>query len=351
MADQNKISREASKAAFEQLLEVQGDVQQQIIQASDNPIARQVAKAQGIEQLREALANPAILPTLQSLAGTTVGFNTDTQYPPDVIRDSVLSALLHGLEIVGNQFNIIAGKMYITLEGYTALLGQVEGLTDFDLTLGNPEDSDVQEEPSNNGKYTVFTVHAKVPARATFCWHGQPRVIENLKGDDLDARIMVSASGKDRLKVVDSLKSKAEKRIRERVWNFIQTAGDSPPPTAESDAGSVTVVEPDTDKAPSEDRSTVESTQSVDEQAEFLNIWRNECKTDNAYHAKLAKSLSEIFSRGLQDSDKAAEELDIFTADLKSDEQVQGQYRLKLQAFARAIVEHWASVHNAGAKS
>lgn len=83
------------------------------------------ATAQCIAQLRTALTDTAMEP-IMSLQGSRLGFLTDKDrdggYPVDTVKDAVISASLIGLLPCGNQFNIIAGNMYVTKEGFTYLL-------------------------------------------------------------------------------------------------------------------------------------------------------------------------------------------------------------------------------------
>jgi hypothetical protein len=44
----------------------------------------------------------------------------------DVVRNCIIDGAANGLLPTGNQFNIIAGNMYPTKEGYTALLSKLK---------------------------------------------------------------------------------------------------------------------------------------------------------------------------------------------------------------------------------
>ncbi len=90
-----------------------------------------------IADLKEALTEEVMKP-IMFLQGSSLGFRTDKDNPKDgskpgypvaVVKECLIAAVLTGLLPCGNQFNIIGGRMYITKEGFTALLDKVPGLT------------------------------------------------------------------------------------------------------------------------------------------------------------------------------------------------------------------------------
>ena len=89
----------------------------------------QIANAMAF--LRENLTDEVMKP-IMSMQGSKLGFKTDKDqnggYPMSVVRDCLIDASLTGVSTHGNQFNIIGGNMYLTKEGYGALLKKVKGL-------------------------------------------------------------------------------------------------------------------------------------------------------------------------------------------------------------------------------
>lgn len=93
--------------------------------------------AEGIKQLKELLTPEYMAPIMQ-LQGSKLGFRTDKDlnkdrtkgpgYPMEVVKDCIIEAVLNGLEVTGNQFNIIAGNCYPTKEGCGAILNKFPGL-------------------------------------------------------------------------------------------------------------------------------------------------------------------------------------------------------------------------------
>jgi hypothetical protein len=75
------------------------------------------------------------------LQNTSLGFQTDrrdTGYPLEVVKECLIDAVLSGVSVVGNEFNIIAGRAYITKNGMLHKLSNVDGLS-YTMTPGIPK--------------------------------------------------------------------------------------------------------------------------------------------------------------------------------------------------------------------
>ncbi len=91
------------------------------------------------------------MPRVMKLMNTSLGFKTDKDpakakpnqpvvpYSEEVVRHAVVNALLRGVQLLGNQFNVIAGGSYITKEGYSYLLKKLPGFSDFQPIVGVPK--------------------------------------------------------------------------------------------------------------------------------------------------------------------------------------------------------------------
>jgi len=97
-----------------------------------------------IEVIKTQLSDEYMKP-IMSLQGTSLGFKTDMDtvkkqiggkwvtekgpgYPMEIVKECLIEATFLGLEVTGNQFNIIGGNMYPTREGFGALLDKMKGL-------------------------------------------------------------------------------------------------------------------------------------------------------------------------------------------------------------------------------
>lgn len=97
-----------------------------------------------IDIIKTQLSDEYMKP-IMSLQGSSLGFKTDQDtlkekvgqkwvtkkgdgYPMEIVRECLIEATFLGLEVTGNQFNIIGGNMYPTREGFGALLDKMKGL-------------------------------------------------------------------------------------------------------------------------------------------------------------------------------------------------------------------------------
>jgi hypothetical protein len=109
--------------------------------------------AAAVQDLRELFSRPEIQSRIQALQDTPLGFRTDrdpriknrktgqanTPYPYDVVQEAAIEGMLRGLQLVGNQFNIISGRFYCTKEGFEALIKKLDFVTDFRPSIGVPQ--------------------------------------------------------------------------------------------------------------------------------------------------------------------------------------------------------------------
>lgn len=96
--------------------------------------------ADAIGELKTLLTDDYMKP-IMALQGSRLGFKADKIYDKTVVKDCLIDAVLSGVQPFGNQFNIIAGNMYITKEGFGYLLAKFPGLT-YDITFELPRIKD-----------------------------------------------------------------------------------------------------------------------------------------------------------------------------------------------------------------
>lgn len=97
--------------------------------------------ASGISKLKEMLT-PEYMSPIMKMQGNKLGFRTDKDksggYDMETVKNCVVEAVLMGLQVYGNQFNIIAGNMYMTKEGAGYILNNFKGLK-YDIVLSLPK--------------------------------------------------------------------------------------------------------------------------------------------------------------------------------------------------------------------
>lgn len=103
-------------------------------------IQRSFELAVGIKAIRTLMRKA--VPVLRDLQGSELGFRTDKDatggYSEEVIAECATEAVLRGLQLVGNEFNIIASRMYAAKNGCRGLVSRWPGLTDLELNPGVP---------------------------------------------------------------------------------------------------------------------------------------------------------------------------------------------------------------------
>ena len=165
--------------------------------------------AAAINALHRAIT-PEMLKDIMHLQGTGLGFLTDkdsgTGYDEKTVKLVAIEAALMGAHWVGNEFNIISARPYLTKNFFTRKLREFPGLTDLKLSPGVP--------------VLMGDKGALVPYVATWKLNGVEMRIERLvtKLDDkreLDERICVKVnSGMG----ADAILGKAERKIKAAIY-------------------------------------------------------------------------------------------------------------------------------------
>ena len=76
------------------------------------------------------ILTPAVMQNIVWLQNSPMGFLTDRPqgYDVDTVRACVIEAALRGLDVIGNEFNIIAGRFYATKNGLNHMLRNIPDL-------------------------------------------------------------------------------------------------------------------------------------------------------------------------------------------------------------------------------
>lgn len=86
------------------------------------------------------ILTPAVMQNIVWLQNSPMGFLTDKPqgYDVDTVRACVIEAAIKGLDVIGNEFNIIAGRFYATKNGLNHMLRNIPGLAK-NVTPGIPK--------------------------------------------------------------------------------------------------------------------------------------------------------------------------------------------------------------------
>ena len=160
-----------------------------------------------IALLREAMTDEVMDKVFMPLMNTKIGFLTDRNgackkrlapplplYTRDIVRDCIIDAVTIGLLPTGNQFNIIAARMYPTKEGYTSLLRKLGVKYFIDTSY-------------DKGQTQNF---AEIPCKINYEYNGEKNgfsIIATVKKDDYSSH--------------DQLRGKAERKAKKALYEYI----------------------------------------------------------------------------------------------------------------------------------
>jgi hypothetical protein len=170
-------------------------------------VTQAVQLARAWSKLRK-LFSGEVLAIVLELKDSPLGFRTDRPpeskehpYSNDVIRDAALECLLRGGKWVGNEFNVIAGRCYLTKEFFERRLAEL--VDELRIVEGVPQQY-------NGG--------ALVDMRATWIYRGHQDSIECVKGENCDNRIGVRVN---KGMGVDAILGKAKRKLYARIYTRV----------------------------------------------------------------------------------------------------------------------------------
>lgn len=141
MTDKNLVSKENAEEAVgltKETIEKIESISDKYLYEKINvkgELEKAVLISQGLREMKK-LVTPEVMAPLMELMGTTMGFVTDKdgkpeKYKVEVVRQVLIEGMLNGVFPYNNQLNIIASKLYIAKNGYTAKISKVKGVTNF----------------------------------------------------------------------------------------------------------------------------------------------------------------------------------------------------------------------------
>jgi len=159
-----------------------------------------------VSLLRTALTDEVMDAVFMPLMNTKIGFLTDRNgrpnsrgevkppYSKEIVRDAVIDAVAIGLLPTGNQFNIIAERMYPTKEGYTFLLRK----------LGVKYFIEVSYDKSQTQGF------AEIPCKISYQHNGEKNGFS-----------IIATVKKDNYSSPDQLRGKAERRAKKALYEYL----------------------------------------------------------------------------------------------------------------------------------
>ena len=159
-----------------------------------------------ITSLQNALTDEVMGKFFMPLMNRKIGFLTDRTgkpnrngqtlplYPVSTVRDCLIDAICLGLLPTGNQFNIIAGNMYPTKEGYTKLL------KDMGVKY-------IIEKGMDQSKNDAI---ALIPCKISYTYNGEKA-----------SYTLLATVKKDSYSSSDQLRGKAERAAKKSLYEYI----------------------------------------------------------------------------------------------------------------------------------
>lgn len=167
---------------------------------------------------------------LAELQGSPLGFQCDKAYTPNELLDPMTEALVRGLPVTGNCFNVISGRLYITLEGWQQLFRDDETISYPEVTIGEiemirePEWVEIPKEAQRmrNGRLQTSRAVpgiAKVEAMGSCRVNGEPVTVSFVDRSELaegiDGRIAIRVNHG---MTEDAVQGKARRRVLKALY-------------------------------------------------------------------------------------------------------------------------------------
>jgi hypothetical protein len=198
--------------------QARSELQQALFDGNDTLAA--MIQVQAYKALEQAIT-PEILRDFRMLENNEGGFKTDRDpnrptkrdgkweqvqpYNDQVIKRVLISALSKGAKVVGNEFNVIAGNLYLTKQYYMPRVKQFPGLTQLKIVWGVPAQS-----PSQRGWL--------YPVKASWVLNGIPDSLDCTQQPGFDARIVVRAY---ETSSIDEVRGKAESKLYRLIFERV----------------------------------------------------------------------------------------------------------------------------------
>lgn len=222
---------------------------------STGALSRSFAMARGLNLLNDLITEP-MLDEIMVLMNSPLGFLTDKNtageptYTREVVKRTVIEAAIRGARWVGNEFNIIAKRAYLTKEFFTRKVAEAHGLTDLKLKPGVPQ---------------LYPNGALVPFIATWKMDGAPCRLERIKGktpegDEHDGRIAVRVN---QGMGADAILGKAERKMLAAIRKELIGSRHDPAEEADPDIVDAEVVS--REPTPEDGKTAAETAQAAHE--------------------------------------------------------------------------------------
>lgn len=180
------------------------------IDKAQDHLQRSMLISSGINKLRGLLSQDVMEKYVMPLMNSPLGFLTDKDpskknnvetYPPEIVRECAIAALLAGLHLCGNEWNIIAGRMMVVKDGWRRKVRDIREVKEADVVVGTCQ---------VDGAIAKVRVVAWAKVGNT--------TIQLLDGELKPGRTIQIPIKSAQYESVDTWKGKAERRAWKSLW-------------------------------------------------------------------------------------------------------------------------------------
>jgi hypothetical protein len=208
------------------------------------------ATSLSLQIVRDSITREFIEKWVMPLMNSPLGFMTDRgpssgkRYAAEELIDPVCECLVRGFSLVGNEFNVIAGRFYGAQAGYRRLVREIPGVTDMEELAGEPVFA------QGGGTATVrYIVRLKVDGKP---WQLKGEKAGETTGRKFTIRVN-SGMGPDA--VIGKAARKALKAVYEQLTGTTITDFDEPEAITPEVNGNGETLQPGRQKIPSKQPS------------------------------------------------------------------------------------------------
>lgn len=194
-----------------------------MMELSTSTLERAVLMAQGMQVAKKYVASN--IETLAPLADSELGFLTDRTtgkkqpYSNTELVAPIVTALMRGVPLVGNCFNVMSGRCYVTTQGYDYLFAIRDGCDVPTVKIGNVE---ITHEPRwDKERDRGIPGTARVAAIGEVIANGKLYRVTFLETAELDERIAVKYNAN---MAEDAIVGKARARVLKSLWRLVSNA-------------------------------------------------------------------------------------------------------------------------------
>ena len=171
-----------------------------------------MAVAKTTADMRAALCRPELRAFVMAMQGNPIFFRTDAQYPQETVADCIVQGYAFGLPPVGNLFNILGGRFYVTREGVEHKLSKMG--VQWSATFGDIQDAmTIKGYVDKRGREHAPTEYKRIPVTVEYLYRGET-------GRFATSKLVKAAAGW----TVENIQGKATRKAAYDLWRLLASS-------------------------------------------------------------------------------------------------------------------------------